>query len=144
MRNHQKARELWLRVLEAGAHEKALSLLGRSHDRAGDHEQALAYIQQALELNPNSVQYRYMLASAYSHAGSFDKALQAFGEVLAADPAHLSSNLGEVRMLTSLRRYDEALARAERCVLEFPEFSKKRQGAHQVQPTREKAAEMGG
>lgn len=121
--NHQRAREFWHRGLKVSPHENLYFYLARSHFRAGDYAQALSYIQQALDLKPNDAGYRFLAASVRSHSGSPDEALSAFGDVLAADPAHTGAALGEIRMLAKLGRYSDALQRAERCRQELPDFA---------------------
>jgi cytochrome c-type biogenesis protein CcmH len=83
------------------AYEAAIRYLGSSADRLANYGEAMviakdgvvsaeaqAAFEQALQLDRTSFKSRYYLAVAAEQDGQFDKAKQAYGELLASSPAN--------------------------------------------------------
>jgi TolA-binding protein len=97
-----------------------------------DYDLAIAECSRALNLYPNGrylVEFRYLLAQAYDSGGKMEKAVQAYDEVAeryadSADPqVRIYNNSALFNcgvILMGAGRNEEAIARFERCVRDFP------------------------
>ena len=72
------------------------------------HQQALAEMQQAAQLAPNERDVRYWLANAYRMNGSTGRALEIFGELLAARPDDFEVSFAKAFLLREAGRPGEA------------------------------------
>ncbi len=66
--------------------------LGVLHSRLGQHESALPRFEKACELAPESVSYRYNLASCLQFSGEFQQAETEYEKAIALDPEHYRSH----------------------------------------------------
>lgn len=69
------ARELLDSAVDAGATgPEVYALAGRAHLMSGDFEQAIESLRQAAQMRPSYMEYRLLLAQAYSESGQQDEA----------------------------------------------------------------------
>lgn len=81
-----------------------------------NHEAAFALIQEAVRLNPNSLQAKYGLAKSFLKINQVDTALALLRQVSDSDTTHLWYNLGYANTAGHLQKYDEARVALERIV----------------------------
>lgn len=66
--------------------------------RAGFHERAVPFFQQAIKLDPRPANFHYNLGSSLQFAGRFDEAEQAYVETLRCDPGFFKAQTGLVAL----------------------------------------------
>lgn len=87
---------------------------GEKQSILGNHEAAFALIQEAVRLNPGSLQARYGLAKSFLRINQVDTALALLRQVANSDTTHLWYNIGYANTAAHLREYDEARMALER------------------------------
>lgn len=103
-------------------HFDALHLLGLIAIQDGRHEEGVATIRQALELNPTFASAHSNLAAGLNALGRFEEALASADEAVAlkADFADAHNNRGTA--LKGLRRFEDALASYDQAIALKPDF----------------------
>jgi adenylate cyclase len=103
----------------------ARMVLGMSLSNAGAHDQALAELRTARELNPNSAIGRTMLGWALLRAGQYEEAIVETGRALRMSPldtfAGIYSSTHGLALLGA-RRFEEALPHLRASVAAFAEY----------------------
>jgi len=79
----------------------------------GDNEAALGHAEKAVELSPNDVGYRMLLADLYLKGGRFQSAETTFADVLALDPSNQRAALSIALARIALGRTGEAIAQLD-------------------------------
>lgn len=72
-----------------------MGLLVNYYIQKGDEPEAIRYLQQAIETNPNLVEYRLLLGRLHEDQKNFDEALACFDAVLAMDPNSAAAEAGK-------------------------------------------------
>ena len=80
----------------------------------GRHQEAIAEMQKALEVDPLSVALNNMLGQTYLWAEDYEKAFQQFQRTIALDPKFPLVHFFLARLLEELGRYEEAIQEDER------------------------------
>jgi tetratricopeptide (TPR) repeat protein len=95
------AREFGIAVGLAPENADANLLLGLSLANAGDLDGAIAATLKAVQLRPNYTGY-YNLGIVYSNQGKYDKAVEAYGQAVKANPQSFQAwhQLGKVHAIT--------------------------------------------
>lgn len=104
----------------------ARMVLGMSLSNAGAHDQALAELRTARELNPNSAIGRCMLGWALLRAGHYDAAIAETGLALRMSPLDTFAGIyGSTHGLALLgaRRFEAALPHLRASVAAFAEYT---------------------
>jgi len=98
-------------------HADVLNLLGTLCSQDGRHDEGIAYLEQALKLQPQHPHYLLNLGQAQVMSGDLDQALASFSAVLELQPnsAPAHYNLANVlkqknRLQSALEHYQRALA----------------------------------
>jgi tetratricopeptide (TPR) repeat protein len=101
----------------------ACNNLGTILLQKGQVDQAIAYFQRALEIQPDYLMAHLNLGSAFSQKGEVDKAITQFQKVLEIQPgdAKAHSNLGMV--LLQKGRVDEAMVHLQKALEIEPNFA---------------------
>jgi Flp pilus assembly protein TadD len=81
--------------------------------RSGDQKEALAQIEQAVELSPRDVGYRTFLADLYMKQGRFQSAEQTFSDILELDPSNERAGLSVALARIALGRSAFAIAQLD-------------------------------
>jgi tetratricopeptide (TPR) repeat protein len=81
-----------------------------------DLDEALRYIQSALDAFPSSIAIATTLAGVRQEREEWDQALVVFDEVLMRMPEHRDALLGRTISLSRLHRYEDAMASATRMI----------------------------
>ncbi len=98
-----------VRALEAQAKENprdgaVRARIGALYMEAGRHQEAVTWLEQAVELEPSDLHARNHLAITYLNLSRLEAAVAAFQENLARDPAHAASLLGLGRIKLYLQK----------------------------------------
>jgi tetratricopeptide (TPR) repeat protein len=98
-----------VRTLEAQARDNprdgaVRARIGGLYMEAGRHDDALTWLEQAVELDPADLHARNHLAITYLNLGQLEAAVASFQENLARDPAHAASLLGLGRIKLYMQR----------------------------------------
>jgi len=80
----------------------------------GRHEDAIAELKKALELDPLSLPLNNMMGSSYLWAGDYEKSLQQYQRTIGLDPAFPLVHFLFAGLLQELGRYDEAIKENQR------------------------------
>lgn len=56
-----------------------------AYNKMGNYEKAIYYMKQAIELKPDNVTYKYNLAVIFDESEQYQRAIDAYGEVLSAN-----------------------------------------------------------
>lgn len=75
-----------LKNKEINKHPQLLHILGMAKYRKGKHEEAINYINQAIELEPENYKYKLDLGDIYKEKKQFKIALEKYNEVLHLNP----------------------------------------------------------
>jgi len=103
-------------------HFDSLHLLGVVHHQRGQHAAAVAQIDAALRLNPNSVSAHSNRGSALQALGHLEEALASYGRALALRPDHPEVLFNRGNVLQSLMRPGEALASFDQALALRPDY----------------------
>lgn len=79
-----------------------------------NHEAAFALIQEALRINPNSLQAKYSLAKSFLRINRVDTALELLRQIAESDTIHFWYNLGYANTAAHMGNYDDARMAFER------------------------------
>jgi tetratricopeptide (TPR) repeat protein len=107
----QTAEQIYRSILDADSNQPdALHLLGVLAHERGNHQLAIDYIGQAIQLNENACAFHNNLGEAHRGLGNFSVALECYRRALALAPNYpeAHNNLGIV--LKEQFKLDEALA----------------------------------
>lgn len=80
----------------------------------GRHEEAIAQMKKALELDPLSTALNNYMGNTYLFAGDYEKSLQQFQHTIELDPTFPLAHFFFAGLLTELGRYEEAIKENER------------------------------
>mgnify|MGYP003333077465 CR=1 FL=1 len=119
-----QAQALYREVLKADAdNADALHLLGVLASQVGEHQQALALIERAIQQSPQSQQFHASLAGVLQALGEIDQALAALTRAHEIDPSDVVvlTNRGALRQERA--RLDEAVADYRRAVELNPSYA---------------------
>jgi TolB-like protein/Tfp pilus assembly protein PilF len=94
------------------------SLIFEAEER---HDDAIALLQRAREIEPLSASVNLYLGMAQHHAGQYDLALRRLRQSIEIDPSYYRSHMFMGRLLCSLHRFDEAIAEHQRALELAPE-----------------------
>lgn len=83
----------------------------------GRHQEAIAEMQRALEVDPLSAPLNNMLGQTFLWAGDYEKALQQFQRTVALDPRFPLVHFFLAKLLEELGRYEEAIQEQEKGAL---------------------------
>ena len=85
----------------------------------GRHEDAIAEMKKALELDPLSLPLNNMMANTYLWAGDYEKSLQQFRHTIEMDPTFPLVHMFFANLLEEMGKYDEAIMETQRGELLF-------------------------
>jgi tetratricopeptide (TPR) repeat protein len=112
----------WKVVDEKGTFKAPLTDLGIIAAEAGDFEKALAYFDEALDIDPGYAPALYNKGNALAGQKQFDKAAAAYRKALERDPEFLMAyeNLGKSYIRTG--QFEEALKTFDKALRRRPDF----------------------
>jgi TolB-like protein/Tfp pilus assembly protein PilF len=87
----------------------------------GRHQESIASVQRAREIEPISTSVNLYLGVAQTHACQFDIALRQLQRCIDLEPAYYRSHMFLGRLLLALERFDEAAAAFERALALEPD-----------------------
>jgi len=90
------------------AEQILLYLKGRSAALEGKYDQAVIYLEQALKLDPNSVEILYRLSEVYLKVGNGEKAVDTAQRAVEKEPKNFAFRMSLGGIYASLRRYNSA------------------------------------
>jgi Flp pilus assembly protein TadD len=98
------------RELPHSGHKTAgLNLLGVTYDQEGKHEEAIATFEDALKIDPRSVDTLDNLATSYASHGKIDLASRMFRQALRLQPQNRTANYNFAILLLSRNEPKEAI-----------------------------------
>lgn len=97
--------------------------LGTFHMKLNDNDNALKYLDQAAEFNPDHFDAWNNRGLVLSYLGQFTKALDSFDKALKINPIHTGVLNNKIRSLVKLKKYPEALACNNKSVILDPRNS---------------------
>ena len=104
------------RDVPADQQARVLNEQARVSLQRGNVAQALAQVEQAVELSPRDIGYRLFLADLYLKSGRFDSARATFADVLELDPQHVRASLSLALTQIALGRPQAAVAQLDNVV----------------------------
>jgi protein O-mannosyl-transferase len=115
---------LWTHVIEHSTHVPALAYLGvgKTLEKKGELNKALAYYQTALSISPHNYKYLKKIADVLSKAGKYTEALPLYRRILAKQPKNLRARADMARILGLMGRFDEAKRHLEEALRIDPDF----------------------
>jgi tetratricopeptide (TPR) repeat protein len=117
LKKYNDARVSLLRAIELRRHAHfAYSHLGMLETELGNHPEAMAWFQKALDEAPNTFAYAYNLANAALKAGREDIAFQALQTCIRLHPDHTSSLNDLGALLIKQNRLSEALPYIQKAI----------------------------
>jgi tetratricopeptide (TPR) repeat protein len=100
----------------------AMTIYGRQLADRGRHEDALAYYQKVLEMQPRYAGGYYVIGDVYRDAGRTNDALASYSEAIRLDPFHAEALNSRGALLTHLGRPEEAVADFVKAIEAVPVF----------------------
>ena len=116
----RKALELDPRSSDAHA-ALGRTLMERATFEDGSYDEAGRHLERAVDLDPGNAVALYWLARFEGFAGSPERALQLFDQVLELDPLEFIAGSGRAELLSRLGRGPEALQEFQRLVGIYPD-----------------------
>jgi tetratricopeptide (TPR) repeat protein len=80
---------------------------------AGNLDQAIEFLSQAIKLKPGAIKPRIELARLCEKRGSFDLAAEEWRQILTIEPHHFDARQQLIVCYNQLNRFDEAIALVE-------------------------------
>lgn len=96
---------------------------GAAELKAGDLEGARAKLEQHLEVNPEDIEARYLLALVNEQAGAYDDAIRVYEEILEIDTRNFEAQFRIANILRRQGKLEEAKARYEESLLLNSDFT---------------------
>ena len=94
--------------------------LGRIHEANGDLAESARSYERAVELQPNGLAARVLLADVLLAQGELEAAERTYGETLEQHPDSAAAQVGLGRVALTRREYTDAVARFERALALAP------------------------
>ena len=117
------ARQLYMQVLKDNPqHVDALHLLGVCEAFAGNHQQAMQWMQQAIAIDPNHASIHCNYGNVLRNLGQLQPALASYERALELNPNYAEAYSNRGIVLRELKRLDEALACYERALELNPNY----------------------
>ena len=99
------------RALEAlGDDAESYFILSIYSSHTGDHDQAVAYLREALRIDPEWPRVRHNLAVELSRAERFEESITHYDVLIEQAPDHHSLRYNRANALLKLGRFDEAIS----------------------------------
>jgi TolB-like protein/DNA-binding winged helix-turn-helix (wHTH) protein len=110
------AQREFLKAIELNPNYSSAHLLyaGAYLTPMGRHDDAIAEMKKALELDPLSLPLNNMMAETYLWAGDYAKSLQQFQRTIALDPVFPLAHFFLADLLTEIGKYEEAIKENQR------------------------------
>ena len=123
-KDNQQAEKSFKKVLElAPDNSHAMAWLGKIYSLDKEKfEQAISYLQKALEESPENLDAHFDLARIYGMRGESDKALGEFGFLFSKEREFILYHFELGRMLEAWREKDKALEQYKRALVLSPNF----------------------
>jgi tetratricopeptide (TPR) repeat protein len=99
-----------LELLKYNKSGETLGSIGYDYLWLDKYEDARKYLNQAIELLPERVVYRYNLALTYQYEENFEEAVIYYDEALTISPKHTPSLISKTRCLLKSKLFDNASA----------------------------------
>ena len=99
-----------------GRHFDTLHHIGILGYQSGNHELALQFISEAIDVNPGVATVYSNLGNIFKAIGEHESALQSYSQALALSPGNIDALYNRGNVLQHLKRYPEALASYERAL----------------------------
>ncbi|MBL7186838.1 MAG: tetratricopeptide repeat protein [Phycisphaerae bacterium] len=77
--------------------------------RRGGHNLASDTANRAIELDPNNLSHKFLLAAVYEKSGDYEGAIQTYNRVVNTDPNNAPAHFGIASAYSAQERYEEAL-----------------------------------
>ena len=97
-------------LASVGRFAEAYTDLGTALDETGKREEAAAYYQRALRINPDYVNAHFNLAQSLTFMGRRDEAITQYTEALRLDPQDAMAHYNLANLLTEAGRESEAIS----------------------------------
>lgn len=88
--------------------EKEILNFAIESQKKGNEIEALKYFQEALILNPKSVDAYFNVGNLFLNKGEIGKAIKAFSKILEIDPCHTEASISLSVIYNDIGKYDEA------------------------------------
>ncbi len=127
--NNPAAREAFLQTLQYDpTRSVALHGLGNIAFEAGETQEAIRYLEQAIGLQPGNSNTWFLLGMARAAAGDAARAEDAYREGMRVDPEDVWPVIGLANLLAGTGRKEEACALYEQALTLDPQNAQARQG----------------
>lgn len=98
----------------------AHQLLGTLLIQAKRPQEAIGFIERAIQLNPNTASYYLNLGTAYSRLGQLESAVAAYQQALSIDPIYAEAHRNCGTSLRKLKRFSDAIPHLSQALLSNP------------------------
>ncbi len=133
--NNSAAREAFLQTLQHDPNRPvALHGLGNIAFENGNHQEAVRYLEQALQLEPTNANTWFLLGMARAALGDVVRAEDAYREGMRVDPEDVWPVIGLANLLAATERRDEACALYDHALSLAPQNAQARQGREEHCP----------
>lgn len=120
-KNEDAARAARQALAALGDDEESFFVLSEYASSRNDHESAVAYLREALRLDPDWTKARNNLGVQLMRLDRVEEALAAYDEALRDAPDHASSLFNRANALKRLGRFEESIVAYEECLRLDPE-----------------------
>ncbi len=120
-KNEDAARAARQALAALGDDEESFFVLSEYASSRNDHESAVAFLREALRLDPDWTKARNNLGVQLMRLDRVEEALAAYDEALRDAPDHASSLFNRANALKRLGRFEESIVAYEECLRLDPE-----------------------
>ena len=110
-------------LLRDPGHAPSLNLLGVMAHQAGQHDEAISWIRQAISFRPDNPEFHYNLGVAQQFLGQLEEAVASYRLALRLEPDNAEAHNNLASALLRIGRLDEALASVEQALRLAPAYA---------------------
>lgn len=112
--------------------QNAYEILGTAYALIGENAKTYSLYSKALEIKPDDVFLRYILANFLHNIGQSERAIEIYNSILDNDIYEQQIRAGKAKCLTKLNRQKEAMKEYQSILLFYPNSLEAKYGIYQI------------
>lgn len=120
------------KVLREPNNQNAYEILGTAYALIGENAKTYSLYSKALEIKPDDVFLRYILANFLHNIGQSERAIEIYNSILDNDIYEQQIRAGKAKCLVKLNRQKEAMKEYQTILLFYPNSQEAKYGIYQI------------